>query len=142
MNLLHHLLKEMAYSRESWQHLIRGILRGAFREFLCRQVAASIGKPDNWSIEVGNLLHELNKALDKNITKTTFKNTDMALKEVFSEVSIMYDRVTSAKNKIEKYYPKYWKQIRKLSFIPEEQFQIMIKEFVPKLEKYLHYNPA
>jgi hypothetical protein len=131
--ILESVLNEMAYSRQRFLRRIGDdLLEGAFQEYMCREIALSVGKPDSWSEEVGRILRQIPRYMDPSIVVTTFKDREKALKESFREVSLAQDKVTSAKNKVIGYYPEIFKEILKLKFDSEEEFKKMIIEYLPK----------
>lgn len=98
-------LFEMSINRQRFIDKVRENLIGAFGEYMCRQVALSVKKPDNWSDEVSLLLLSIPKYMNRTLIKTTFKDRDKAMKEAIYEASLMSSKITYAKNKIISYYP-------------------------------------
>ncbi len=129
----------MAYSRQSYIQTLRDdYLKGAFGEFMCRQIALQIGEPDHWSSEVRRLLSNPVKMVDPKTKITGFKDRDLANKEAVQDMGILLQaKVTFAKGKVAGYYPKKMPEIQRLKFDNEEQFRLMLEEFLPSFLKYL-----
>lgn len=129
----------MAYRRNQFvQNLRDDFLKGAFGEFMCRQVALAVGKPDNWSKEVQRLLSHAIVMMDKKTPIKGFKDRDLAAQEAVTDLKvILQTKVTFAKSKVSGYYPKLMPRIMHLDFDNEEQYKLMLEEFLPTFVKYL-----
>lgn len=128
----------MAFTRQQFIQTLRDdFLKGAFGEFMCRQVALAVGKQDHWSNEVRLLLEQGRSLMDAS-TKAHFKDREGAAKEAVSDLRrILRSKVTYAKTKVANYYPKLMPQIQRIDFDPEFQFRAMLKEFLPEFERFL-----
>jgi len=130
------LLKAMAFSRQDFNVALRGEFKGAFGEFMCRQVALKVGQPDNWSEEVSRILSIVKNLMSPEKTKTTFSKREIVLKEAMKE-AISHTQVTYARNKVTGYYPKLVKKIGALKFDAQEEFGKMLEEFLPEYRNLL-----
>lgn len=130
-----------AISRQSYIQTLRDdYLKGAFGEFMCRQIALQIGEPDHWSNEVSRLLGHVLSHSDPEKTKVKgCKDRDAANREAVQDLipGLLQTKVTFAKSKVAGYYPKKLKKAYRLNFDNEEQFRLMLEEFLPSFLKYL-----
>lgn len=122
----------MESSRQEFIEYTRAALRGAFGEYLCREIALQVEKPDNWTDEVISLLRDVRDMMNPEKTKVTFKNRDKALKEAIQEAFSSRVKITYAKNKVSNYYPELTKTIHSLQFDVESEMKAMINEFLPE----------
>lgn len=130
----------MAFNRDRFiQDLRDDHLKGAFGEFMCRQIALSVNEPDNWSNEVRKLLSHADEMRDPSKTKIKgFTDRDLACCEAVSDMRVLLQsKVTFARSKVAGYYPKKLKKIYQLKFDNEQQFKLMLEEFLPSFIKYL-----
>jgi len=127
------LLAEFAYSRQKFIDDVRTALKGAIGEYLCRQIALSVGKPDSWTGEIEDILNQIPKLMNTQITSTTFKNRSKALGEAMTEASLnSATKLVYAKNKVTGYYPECMHEIRDLKISASHEFEKMIREFLPQ----------
>lgn len=133
------LVSAMAFSRLDFNAALRGEFKGAFGEFMCRQIAIAVGRPDNWSEEVERILLNVKTLMNSEQTKTTFSKREKVLQESMLE-AITHTQVTYAKNKVAKYYPKLLKKIDSLNFDAKEEFAKMLQEFLPEYANLLEGN--
>lgn len=129
----------MAFSRQSFIQTLRDdFLKGAFGEFMCRQIAVAVGKPDHWSNEVRGLLAQAESMMDPETPISGFKDRDTAALAACNDLRrILRTKVTFARSKVSGYYPKLMPKIQRLKFDPDEQFELMLKEFLPSFLKYI-----
>jgi hypothetical protein len=129
----------MAYDHQGYIQTLRDdFLKGAFGEFMCRQISLAIGERDHWSNEVRTLLAQAGSMLDPETKIKGFKDRDLANKEAVHDVlRILQTKVTFARSKVSNYYPKKMPKIQKLKFDNEEEFKKMLDEFLPSFSKYL-----
>ncbi len=77
----------MAYNRRQFVQTLRDdFLKGAFGEFMCRQLSLAIKKPDHWSHEVNNLLRQADDLMKQETPIKGFKDKDTAAKEAVTDL--------------------------------------------------------
>ena len=126
----------MARDRNNFCNTTRSRLVGAFGEYMCREIALAIGEPDSWSNEVRRLTKQVTVLMDVSEV-VTFKDKDKAFREALKEAASSQEKITYAKNKVEKYYPKKRKAILHLEYDVEQEFPKMMNEFLPQFAHLL-----
>ena len=132
------ILLAMAYDRQAFISKVRDrFLLGAYGEFMCRQIALAVGKPDSWSKEVGSLSAQVHLMMDPE-TKVTVKRRDDLLKEAMLEaMREAPSYVVSSRTKVADYYPKMMPKIKRLEFDAGAEFVKMVDEFLPEYSELL-----
>lgn len=128
------VISEMAFTKSQFEIKLSGAFSGMFGEYMCRVIAKDINESDDWTDEIMKLSTQVKRLLNPYIIKTTFKVKNSNINEVMIEAAD-YGNISYAKNKIEKYYPKKWKQIKKLNYDASNKFQEMLDEFLPEYSR-------
>jgi hypothetical protein len=131
-------IKAMSYTRQDFISKVRDrYLLGAYGEFMCRQIAKAVNKPDSWTDEVHDLIKQIHSMMDPETKVTVRRRGDLlteALREAMREAP---GYIVSSKNKVAKYYPELMPNIKKLKFNAYEEFVKMIDEFLPEYRNLL-----
>ena len=136
MSILKIPVRAMSYTRQDFISKVRDrYLLGAFGEFMCREIALAVGKPDSWTDEVNDLMKQVHSMMDPETKVTVRRRDDLLMQAITEALREAPGYVVSSKNKVAKYYPELMPHVKNLKFNAVEEFANMIDEFLPE---YIH----
>jgi hypothetical protein len=120
------------YSRLSFNEIARERLAVALRCYTCTVIARKISKPDDWSSDVLAIMSEIHEMMNKEKTRTRFKDREKVLSESITEAAISQDKVLEAKDIMTSLYIKHWKKITKMPLVSEALMKDMVAKYLPE----------
>jgi hypothetical protein len=134
-------LLEMSFSKDVFKLHMFGALKGAFKEFMCDEIAVRIGTPFRWTPEVKRLAKVIDDLIHTAKLKAKGKNAKKnCVMESICEFS-PYIYVNAARNKLigPAYYPSRAQEIESLDIDADAEFKKFVREYLPA--EYHNFKP-